>query len=174
MDIALRPLGYDDGFVSYFPFVRYLYSHLISFNENYRPDIIYFHVLDITVWMSIAVWGIRLVTGTIFLKQYDALYLIVSRRLSDMPLGLRWAFYGGLAWVVLATFAITYVPVQPKMFRDPEINFVVSHFPGAFVFLFASTYYVFGFLLTEPTLFLLWKLVRQRRADSCLRRAWRK
>ncbi len=163
LDFALRPLGYDNGFVSYFPFVRYLHSHLISFNENAHPDIAYFHVLDLTVWMSVAVWGSRLVAGVVFLKRYDALYLMVSRRLSKMPLGLRCAFYAGVAWGVLVTFAITYVPVQPKMLRDPEVNFVISYLPGAFIFLFATAYYVLGFLLTELALFLLWKLVRQRR-----------
>jgi hypothetical protein len=168
LDGALRPLGYNDAFVSYFAFVRYLYSHLISFNENYRPYIIYFHVLDITVWISVAVWGIRLVTGVVFLRQYDALYLIVSRRLSKMPLGFRWAFYSSVIWGASAILAITYVPVQPEMLRHLEINFLVSYLPAAFVFLFALTYYVSGFLITEAALFLLWKLVRQGRAKKRL------
>jgi hypothetical protein len=173
LDNALRPLGYNDGFVSYFPFVRYLYSHLISFNENAHPDIMYFHVLDVTVWMSVAVWGSRLVAGIIFLKQYDYVYWTVSRRLSNILLTrghqLRCTLYTSILyvsifWVLLTPFVITYLGVDQKILLDPVVNFLVSSFPAMFVFLFASLYFIWGFIFTEPALFLLWKVVRQKRA----------
>jgi hypothetical protein len=163
LDDLLRPLGYDHDLVSHFPFV--LYSQLISINKNAH---IYFHILDVTVWMSVAVWGTRLIAGAIFLKQYDALYLTVSRRLSDTPLGVRYVFYAGVVLFVLAIFTIAFVPTQPKMLHDPETNFVVSYLPGVFTFLFALMYYVWGFVFTESALFLLWKIFRQRRADTRL------
>jgi hypothetical protein len=70
-DKALRFFGYDNNFVSSFPFIRSLYFHLTSARWIGPLDVGYFHLLDAIVWGSIFVFGTRLLATLVYLKQYD-------------------------------------------------------------------------------------------------------
>jgi hypothetical protein len=168
IDHVLSIFGYKADFVSYFPFLRALHARLISSVKIGDVSTVYFHVLDVCVWMCLAVWGTRLTAGLFFLRQYDDFYQGVSLRLAHTP---REQVYAGILGGIIASvapFGVTYLLMQPKILNDPEIVFVVVWLPAAYFISLAVTYFYCTGCLVELSLFLLWKVLRQKRRGVVL------
>jgi hypothetical protein len=157
----LQATGYNNNFVSFFPFVRSLYFSLLSYGVLERAHLFYFHALDAFVWLSIIVWGVRLIAGVIFLKQYDDLYQTFFLRAREtLPFG-RVCPTCVLVAAPFFCMLVIFVMTQPVLLRDPGIAFVIRNYTGVFLFPLPIFYFIFGFFFTHAILLLLWKIFRQ-------------
>lgn len=159
---VLRLLGYDDNFISSFPFLRHLYSRLTSVPWTASTDVGYFHLLDVVVWQSIVVWGTWLGAGIVFLKQYDDYFQKLPILASERTRGRPWVIYLGWILVPLSAAVIAYVCGQEKSLRDPEIVFVLKRFPGFYFWIFATLYYFGAALFAGGALCAIWTIFRQK------------
>lgn len=168
IDGVLQLLGYDAKFVSYFPFLRTLYARLDASVWLNHVSVTYFHVLDATLWLSLAIWGARLAAGLIFLKQYDDLYLAFSIRTKGVPRERVYVAYAGTLWLFVTPFFINYALMQPKILNDPEVLFIVTSSPTVYFLSLAVIYFFTAGFVAEVSLFLLWKFLRQKRPGVIL------
>lgn len=169
-DTALHLFGYDNDFISSFPFIRSLYFHLTSARWIGRLDVGYFHLLDATVWLSLGVWGTWLIAGLAFLKQYDDLFQKRLILLSERIRGREVLYYVGWIGLILAPSAITYFSMQDKILRDADIVFIIKRLPGLYFYVFAIVYFYNGAFFSTAALIFAWKLFRQKRRGVIL---WR-
>jgi hypothetical protein len=168
VDSVLWLFGYNADFVSYFPFFRVLFFRL---NESVWPghvSVTYFHVLDLSLWLSLATWGTRLAAGLIFLKQYDDLYRSFSIRLAETPRGRVRGTWIATILLFPAPFFITYALMQPKILNDPEFVFLTTRLPTAYFLGLSVVYFFFASGIVEISLFLFWKVLRQKRRGVVL------
>lgn len=101
----LHLVGYSNLFVSSFPPIRNLYFYLSSSGAMESVSIADFHILDIFLWWSIALWALRLVTGLLYLKEHDDLYRVLSNHLAEQyPGGHRLVLYVLAALAIFAPF----------------------------------------------------------------------
>jgi hypothetical protein len=170
VDIAMRLLGYEADVVSYFPFLRIFYFRLLSYNLIPAAAVSYFHILDVALLLSLAVWGFRLAAGIIFLKQYDDLYLKLSRRLAETPRGRLFCAFLGVIVLLQLPLGTTYLMIQPKVFSAPEFVLLMAYLPAVYFLMFAALFWLSGFFVSELLLFLLWIVVRRYRPGVVL---WR-
>ena len=99
LDEFLRWVGYDSQFVSHFFFLRDQYSHWVGDKRYDQIGVEPFRLLEITIWLSLALWGTRFLAGILFLKQYDKLYLEMDRNIdakAKMYIALIFAVFGFL------------------------------------------------------------------------------
>jgi hypothetical protein len=158
VDKVLDLIGYDTHVISEFSFIRGWYLRLTEFPPTRNIDLAYFHVLDLTIWLTIAVWANWLVTGVIFLKQYDLFFGGVARRLAKVHRAQLFLF---LMAVIAMPFALNYGPRPSRLLRDPIIAWFITQVPMLSFTFFAFIYFVYGFVITFIALFILWKLFRQ-------------
>ena len=162
VDNALRIVGYNDSFVSYFPFVRNIYFRLVSSHKLASIDAAHFHLLDVAVCLTVAVWGIWLALGVIFIKRYDAGFRVGLLYLLEGYRGRRVVMYFSWIFALLAPIIISLPPRLPL--DNPELLFVLRQIPGFYFFAIALSYYVCGgFLLGLSILILIWKMFCQNR-----------
>lgn len=164
IDHLLTVLGYNSDFVSYFPFLRALYAHLISSVRVAHLSTAYFHILDVCLCVSLAIWGGRLTAGVFFLRQYDGFYRGVSLAIARTP---RLKVYGGLLGailILLTPFFLTWDLMRPDTLKNPETILVLNLLPSAFFLSLAVMYFFCTGVAVEVSLFLLWRILRQRRA----------
>jgi hypothetical protein len=83
VDGVLKLFGYDDGFVSYFPFVKSMYFHFKSSKKTSDISVTHFHLLDLALCLSIVVWGACLTAVIIHFKRYDDGFRIGLARISE-------------------------------------------------------------------------------------------
>ena len=158
VDGALRLVGYEEKFVSCFPFIRNMYFPLATSNKLGGIDIAHFHLLDFALWLTIAVWGIWLAVGIFLLNHYDR----GLSRLSELYRGRWLQVY--LSWIfLLGCPVIMSIPLRTPLY-NPELLFVLRHAPRFYFFTIAFTYYLCGgFLLTFLILLLIWNVFRKNR-----------
>jgi hypothetical protein len=164
-DEGLFLFGYDQQFISTFPFINNLYFALMQTKLVVRPNLAYFHVLDFFVWFSILVWSIRLFAGVVYLKEYDDFYQVILSRLGKRYSG--WHSYTAtfcLCIALVGVWAIT----QPDILVDPILSFVIRHFTRLYFVLLANLYFLVGAGVTEAALFVMWKIFRQNRQGVVL------
>lgn len=156
VDIALRIVGYSDNFVSYFPFIRNIYFRLVSSHKLASIDVAHFHLLDVAVCLTVAVWGVWLALGVIFIKRYDAGFRVGLLDLLEGYRGRRVVMY--FSWI-FALSAPIIMSIPPRLPLDnPELLFVLRHIPGFYFFAIGLSYYVCGgFMLALSILVLIWK-----------------
>jgi hypothetical protein len=160
-DSALRLLGHEADVVSYFPFLRIFYFRLLSYNLIPATAVSYFHILDVALWLSLAVWGGRLAAGIVALKQYDDLYLKLLRRLAGTPRGQLFVLFLGAVLLVQSPLGTTYLMIQPKVFSAPEFILLMTYLPAVYFLMFGTLFWFGGFILSELLVFLLWVVVRR-------------
>jgi hypothetical protein len=59
-------------------------------------------------------------------------------------------------------YGITYLSIQDKIVRDAEIVFLIKHLTGIYFYVFAIAYYYNGALIALFTVFVAWRLFRQK------------
>jgi hypothetical protein len=160
VDNVLWAIGYDTNTVSYFPFLRDLYSHLRASPRIGDLNLTYFHILDIAVSLSILVWGVWLAIGILFLKQYDAYFGVAVPRIVASYERKRFVLYVGWSLMLSSPFLVTYLLMQPKLTHDPEIAWLITNHPKVLFFILAMMYHFGGFLISFTVLFLAWKIFR--------------
>jgi len=174
-DNALKIFGDESNFISSFPFIRYLHFRFGLFTWIKPIDIGYFHLLDLTLWISLVFWGIWLALGLIFLRQYDDLFQKRSPLISKSALLPKIAlartpirylamplYVLALLWFLSLPFSITYMIAQDRLLSDPEIVFVINNLTGLFFYFFAILYCYGISFLAIVFLFLSWKMFRQK------------
>lgn len=155
IDRALDLVGYDSQFVSEFPFIRGWYLRMTEFPATRNVELAYFHVLDLAMSLTIAVWASWLVTGIVFLKQYDHFFQIMGGRLlAPHPVQLSLSFITALA----LPFILYYGTGSSKIMHD--IAWCITELPILFFTFVAFAYFVYGYIATFGVLFILWKIFR--------------
>jgi|HubBroStandDraft_4_1064222.scaffolds.fasta_scaffold202123_2 hypothetical protein len=154
----LRLIGYNDDFVSDFPAFRSLYFYLSASRVTTTVNIADFHILDVFLWWWIAVLAIRLISGVIFLKQWDDLYQAYSLGLTQCY--SRWRLFLMAVTGILLLFS-PFTLTQPRLINDWKFTFLIRHYPQLYFWSVAMVYFVVGFLFVEMLLFGLWKIFRQ-------------
>ena len=159
---ALGLIGYDSNSVSYFPFVKNMYLQLASSNRLASIDVTHFHLLDVVLWLSIAVWGSWLAAGIIFLDRYDPMLGSGFSRLSERYRGRRLYLY--FCWIFMLSGPVV-MSIPPRL-DNPEVRYVLTHIPKFYFFLVALTYYFCGgLLLSFSVLLLIWFISKTFRQD---------
>lgn len=163
-DGLLRLFGYDDNFISFFPFIRNLYLRLTSVPWIGQIDVGYFHLLDVTLWLSIFIWSSWLIIGLFFLRQYDDFFCRGLSRLADRTRdrGGRVAFYIGSILLFSSAIIVTYASGQDKILRAPEFIFVIKRIPALYFFLVAALYYYTALFWSFTIFTFSWKIFRQK------------
>jgi hypothetical protein len=163
LDSVLRLVGYDDNSASYFPFIRDLHSYFVASPSLGHVDIAYFHMLDVVLWLSIAVWGTWFATGIVFIRQYDDFFRVFLYHMSKRHRGRRLVVYLSWIWVLLIPFVLTFGSMKAKLLRDPQIIFFIARLPKLFFLILAWAYYYCGGLaFSLIALFFIWKIFRQK------------
>jgi hypothetical protein len=154
---VLRLAGYNDEFVSYFPFVRNNYFTFISSKKTASISVAHFHILDVVVWLSIIVWGAWLADGIFRLRQCDNGFRLAVARVLERYRGRRLILY--ITWLFMLLGPII-VSIQPKPLADnPEMRLILTYIPQIYFLVVALTYYICGgFLLGFSILLLIWKI----------------
>ena len=162
-DSLLRPFGYDQNFISYFPFLRHLYSKLTS-SDAIGPmvSVAYFHFLDVALWLSIILWSSWLIIGLCFLRQYDDFFRQGLSRLAHRMRDRRVAFYVGWILLLSSAFVVTYGTGEDRILQGPEFVFVVRRIPAVYFFIVAILYYYSGLLWAFTIFTFSWKVFRQK------------
>jgi len=135
------------------------YDHLILLQAQYLylsnrlPDIRFVdvQVLEITIWLSIAIWGLRLILGALFLKQYDKFFMTFAE-----PNKLR--AYAAL----IITIPVIYVLMDLKLaFGGRSTFMLMKYFPDAYFVLIATLLFWGLRIISANLLFITWKIFRQ-------------
>jgi hypothetical protein len=165
VDSALQLVGYNDNFVSYFPFIGNIYFRLVSSHKLASVDVAYFHLLDVAVCLTVAVWGIWLMLGVIFLNRHGAAVRVGLSYALEGYRGRRPLIY--FTWIFMLSTPII-MSIPPRLPLDnPELLFVLRHIPGFYFFGIALTYYICGgFVLGLSLLLLIWKTFYQNRPHT--------
>ena len=160
-DDVLSLIGYNDNFVSYFPFVKNMYFHFIASKKTANISVAHFHILDVVVWLSIVAWGSYLAAGIIHLRLYDDGFRLGLARLSEQYRGRRLILY--ISWLFLLSCPIL-LSIQPKpLANNPEMLFVLTYIPEFYFFVVALSYYFCGgFLLSFSIFLFIWKVFHQK------------
>jgi hypothetical protein len=154
----LRLIGYNDGFVSYFPAFRNLYFYLTASRITATVNIADFHILDVFLWWWIAVLAIRLISGIAYLKQFDDFYRAYSLGLAQRHSRLRLFIYGVVGILLLfSPFTLT----QPQLINDWKFTILIRYYPQVYFWSVAMAYFIVGYFFIEILLFGLWKIFRQ-------------
>lgn len=159
VDFGLQAIGYHNDFVSYFPFLRELYSAISQSSRLGPVSTAYFHFLDVVIWPSIAVWGSRFLAGIICLKQYDDFYQFFVARLNAIPIGARLVAYLGFVLFSFAPFGMAYLGHQPTVLNSPLVIMLIRY--RVWFLVCAIVYYCSGFFIAEIWLLVLLKIFRQ-------------
>lgn len=151
---ALNLIGFTDDTVSHFAFLREQYYRLIEDGMRKDISIIDYHVLEITILISIAVWGGRFLCGLLFLRQYDKLYLeILKYSHPDM-------LFGWLAGLMIIAVPLTFPGSMTT--KGTLVSAVLRNSPSAILWAMMATCYFWSFcIIAKSCLFFAWKLFRQ-------------
>jgi hypothetical protein len=161
LDDALSAFGYNDDFLSYFPFIKPMYLRFLSSKKTANIGVAHFHILDLVLWLSIAVWGTWLTVVTINFKHYDDGFRLGLSRVSERYRGQRPFLYISCIFMLFTPVLLT---IQPKpLANNPEFLFILTYIPQFYFFVVALSYYFIGGLLSMLILILLWKLFWQDR-----------
>jgi hypothetical protein len=162
VDSALELAGYDRNFISYFPFVRNLYFRFVLYYRGAgNLDVAHFHMLDVTVLLSIVVWGGWLTAGFIFLK-YDNGFQLFCNRVAERFRGRELFLYFSWIFALSGPIILSITPRVPV--TNPEMLFLLTYIPRLYFFVVAIAYYFFGgFLYSLSILFVVWKVFCQNR-----------
>jgi hypothetical protein len=168
VDNALGLVGYNGNFVSYFPFVKNMYFHLIASNRRIANlDVAHFHMLDVALWLSIVVWGTWLTAGIISLKKYDNAFRLFLPLMSERYRRRLRFMYFSWAFMLLGPIILSIPPSAPL--ENPEILFVLANIPRFYFFVIALSYYLCGgFGFSFLILFLIWRFFHQNRPNVVL------
>lgn len=162
LDEFLRWVGYDSQFVSHFFFLRDQYSHWVGDKRYDQIGVEPFRLLEITIWLSLALWGTRFLAGILFLKQYDKLYLEMDRNIdakAKMYIALIFAVFGLFVVVELQDFV-----------ESGAVLFAFKQSPKLFFYVISLTYCGLIGMVAKPALFFAWKKFRKNRPGVVL---WR-
>jgi hypothetical protein len=163
---ALELFGYNDDFVSHFPFLKNMYFNFVSSKKTTNISVVHFHMLDIALCLSIAVWGTCLTTVIINFKHYDNGFRLGLSRISERYRGRRLILY--ISWIFMLCGPII-VSIQPKPLADnPELRFLLTYIPRFYFFVVAQTYYLGGCFWSFSILILIWKLFWQDRPSNVI------
>jgi hypothetical protein len=136
------------------------YSNLVFLSAQYLsvssklPDIkfIDFQLLEIAIWLSLGICGLRVLLGVIFLKQYDRFFLIVSE-------SHRGKVYGTFILGVAGLWAAAGMKQHLAL---TETFLLMKQMPRAY-FIFISTIWFWSiWTISTSALFIIWKTFRQR------------
>ncbi len=119
-----------------------------------------FQLLEIVAWFSIGAWGVRLILGLIFLKQYDARFGAVSARLSTKVYGALFVGAAGL-WAA--------VDVKTQL-DTVEFQLLMANFPRVYFSLMSVMWFWSLWGISTSLWFIAWKLFRQNWPGAVL---WR-
>jgi hypothetical protein len=158
---VLGLFGYSDEVVSSFKFLTLLYVRLASQGRIASVDVTNFHLLDAVLYVSIVTWGAWLVSGVIFLRQYDALFQSFLYRLTNTPAPRRTLTYFGWVVILSSGAVVTHASMDQKLLNDFEFIYVLNHFPRVYFFSLAVIYYYSVMFAAFTVLFVLWKVFRQ-------------
>jgi hypothetical protein len=154
----LRLIGYNDGFVSFFPAFRSLYFYLSASRITTTVNIADFHILDVFLWWWIVILAIRLMSGLIYLKQFDDLYRAYALGLTQRFSRKRLLVNGVMGILLLfSPFTLT----QPQLISDWKFTFLIRHYPQVYFWSIAMAYFIVGYFFVELLLFGFWKIFRQ-------------
>ena len=175
LDTALDHLvGYRNGFVSYFPFIRNQYLYLIKSQRMPNVDIAHFHILDVVIWIALLGWGTYLIVGIIFLKQYDDRFQKLSRVLAEIGLstimGVISGSYCTIMFFFLLIIGLWIATDMPTLIRISEFNFMMTHFPRTYFCFISLLYYYSIAFIGMIGLNLTWKVFREKWPGAVL---WR-
>lgn len=135
------------------------YNRLILLQQQYLylsdrlSDIRFvdFQVLEIAIWLSVITWGLRLVLGVVFLKQYDKFFMTLSR--PD-----KRKIYLALIIVI----PVIYAQMDVKLAFDARLTFaLMKFFPRAYFVLFATVLFWCAWTVSVTLLFIAWQILRQ-------------
>jgi hypothetical protein len=144
IDRVLRLIGYDH-LVLLQPQYLYLSKRLTDIR------FVDFQVFEITLWLSIAIWGLRLILEAAFLKQYDRFFMTFSE-----PNKLR-----AYAALIIA-IPVIYALLDVKLAFAARLTFVLmKYFPDAYFVLFATLLFWCMRTISANLLFITWKIFRQ-------------
>jgi hypothetical protein len=117
-----------------------------------------FQVLEITIWLSIAIWGSRFILGFVFLKQYDRFFMMFSEPHKIKVYGL---FILGILGV--------YFMMNVKFTVAARLIFaLMKYFPRAYFVLIATFLFWYLWMISVSLLFIVWKIFRQNRRGAVL------
>lgn len=119
-----------------------------------------FQILELVVWLSITIWGIRLFLGIIFLREYDRRFLRVSET-------HRGAVYGAPIMGVGGVYVSTDTELA---FHAPAFLLLLRSVPELYFWIMSVLCFCSLWLFSAGTLFVIWKLFRQNWPGAVL---WR-
>jgi hypothetical protein len=142
---TLHSIGYDDLVL-----LKGQYSFLLD--RSIHVKFADFQILEIVAWFSIAIWTVRLLLGVIFLKEYDRRFL----RISQVHHGEA---YGALAMGAGGFYMATHVKLT---FNAPAFLPLLRSLPQVYFWFMSWICFLSLSFVAIATLFLLWKLFRQK------------
>lgn len=155
----LQLIGYSDDFVSSFPAFRSLYLHLSTSGITQTVNIADFHILDVFLWWWIIVLSIRLISGIVFLKQYDDFYQVYLRGLAQRYSRRRRVL--GIVMVIFASFGGPFASTQPRLISDWKFTFLIRHYPQLYFWLVLMGYFIAGLLIVQMCRIVFWIIFRK-------------
>jgi hypothetical protein len=162
LDNFLWWVGYDSQFVSHFFFLRDQYSYWIGDKRYDQIGVEPFHMLEITIWLSLALWGTRFLAGIIFLKQYDKLYMEMDRMVDGKA-----RMYIALVFGIF----VLYVVIELQEFvNSGAVLLALKQTPKLFFYVISLTYCGGIGMVAKPALFFAWERFRKNRPGAVL---WR-
>ena len=168
VDVLLRVFGYNDDFLSYFPFVQNMYLRFVLVKKTANISAAHFHILDLVLWLSVVVWGTCLVAVILNFKHYDDGFRLAVSRLSERYRGQRSFLY--IVWIFML-FGPIILSIQPKpLANNPEFRLVLTYVPQFYFFIVAISYYFAACAWSMSILILIWKLFWQDRPSDIARR----
>jgi hypothetical protein len=162
LDLFFRWTGDDSQFVSHFFFLRDQYSYWVGDKRYDQIGVEPFRMLEITIWLSLAVWGTRLLAGIVFLKQYDKLYMEIDRTIDGKP-----KIYLGLALAASGLYMV--IELQGFVNRG-AVLLALKQTPKLFFYVVSLVYFCSILIVAKSALFFAWQGFRKSRPGAVL---WR-
>jgi len=159
VDNAIELMGYDGSVVSYVPFIRNLHSRFsLYYSGVANLDTAHFHMLDLALLLSLAVWGAWLMVGIIFLKRCDDDFRLFYARMWERYRGRHLALCVSWVFVLSCPVILSTTPRIPV--TNPELLLMFTYIPRFYFCITALSYFVGGLLFGLTVLLLVWKTFR--------------
>jgi hypothetical protein len=109
-------------------------------------------VLEIAILLSVGIWGLRLLLGLIFLKQYDRYFLIVSESHPGKV-------YGAFVLSVVGMWAAASVKQHLSI---ASMFLLMKQLPRVYFVFIATVWFWSIWGISASALFIIWKMFRQK------------
>jgi hypothetical protein len=153
-----KSLGYVLHFIGYDDLVLLKAQYAYVSKTIGGISFIDFQLLEIVAWASIGIWGGRLLLGIVFLKQYDRYFLAVSETNSGKVYG---------AFILFAVSLYATISMQRHL-AVPLFVFLMRNLPQVYFSLISIMWFSSAWGVTSASLFIIWKLFRQKRPGAVL------